>query len=347
MKDTPGREMASVGIGACTFALSRGVSLDAILEATGLTADTLLSPGAWVSQSVLLGIWELLAKALPGQLASLEIAAFASPLLLGDLGKAIRFAPDLGSTMRFISRHSAVLGDGICIDVIEDLVEAEFRMHHPSDAFDKGYGAELGAAVASRIGLAIFGRHLIRRIEFRHRPLAALDVYSDFFQAPVCFGRPHNALIVATADLSTPNPGAEPSLDILARRWVDRLRDEQGVGPTSEAAHRIRAVILANAKRGDYTTAGLAQALGVSLRSLRRQLKAEDIQPQTVLEDVRRTYATELLKDTTLSTDEIAARLGYAEERSFRRAFARWTGMSPAQARRAGHRGANGAPKSH
>jgi AraC-like DNA-binding protein len=328
--------MASVGVGACTFALARGVSLDAILEATGLTADTLLSPGAWVSQSVLLGMWELLATALPGRLASLEIAEFASPLLLGELGKAARFAPDLGSTMRLISRNSAVLGDGIRIDVLEDAVETEFRMHHPSDAFDTGYGGELGAAVASRVGLAIFGRNLVRRVEFRHRPLAALEVYTDFFRAPVCFGRPHNALFFATADLRTPNPDAEPSLDVLASRWLDRLREEQGIGPVSEAAHRIRAAILANAKLGDYTTAGLARTLGMSLRSLRRQLKAEALDPKTVLEDMRRTYAAALLKDTTLSTDEIAERLGYADERSFRRAFERWTGMSPAQARRAG-----------
>lgn len=334
-KGTPGREMSSVGVGACMFALSRGIRLDTILEATGLTADALLNPGAWVSQSVLLGIWSLLAKALPGQLASLEIAAFASPLLLGDLGKAVRFAPDLRSTMRFISRNSAVLGDGISIDVIEGPEETEFRMHHPSDAFDTGYGAELGAAVASRVGHAMFGRHLIQRVEFRHRPLAAPEVYADFFRNPVCFGRPHNALILATADLSTLNPTAEPSLDVLAKRWVDRLREEQGVGPGSEAAHRIRSAILANAKRGDYTTVGLAQALGLSLRSLRRALKVEDIQPQAMLEDVRRTYATELLKDTSLSTDEIAERLGYANERSFRRAFERWTGVSPAQTRRA------------
>lgn len=333
---SPAREMASVGVGASLFALSRGVSLEAVLKATGLTADTLLIPGAWVSQSVMTGLWALLANALPGRLPALELAAFASPLILGDLGRAARFAPNLGSALRFASRNSAMLGDGIRVDLVKAPGETEFRMHHPSDEFDRGYSAELGLAVATRACIAVFGRSLVQRVEFRHQPLAAVEVYTEFFQVPVCFGRPNNALIVATADLLTPNPGAEPGLDIMASRWLDRLRQEQGIGTASEAEHRIRAAMLTNAKRGDYTTAGLARTLGMSLRSLRRQFKPDDVQPQTVLEDLRRTYATEFLKDPSLSIEEIAERLGYADERSFRRAFERWTGMSPAQARKAG-----------
>ncbi len=326
--------MASVGIGACMFALSRGVSLDAILEATGLTADTLLNPGAWVPQSVLAGMWRLLTTACPGRLVSLEMAEFAAPLLLGDLGKAVRFAPDLRSTLSFISRSSALLGDGVRIDCLVGLVETELRMAHPSDEHDGGYGAELGAAVACRAGQAIFQSNYLARVEFRHRPLAGVEVYTEFFKVPVVFGRPHNAMFIRSADLGAPNPTAEPSLDIFASRWLDRLREEQGIATASEAAHRVRTAILANAKRSDYSTAGLARTLGMSLRSLRRLLKAEAIEPKAVLEDLRRTYAIEFLKNTSLSIEEIAERLGYADERSFRRAFERWTGTSPAQARR-------------
>ena len=328
--------MASVGVGACMFALSRGVSIEALLEATGLSADTLLSPGAWVSQAVLPRVWELLATALPGRLASLEMADVGSSMMLGDLGKAVQFAPDLGSTMRLISRNAALLGDGIRVDVVEGPLETEFRLHHPSDELDRGYGAELGLGVASRVSVGLFGRNLIRRVEFRHRPLAALSVYTDFFGTHVRFEQPHNAAVIATVDLTAPNAAAEPSLGVFASRWLDRQCEEQGLGHGSEAAHQIRRAMLANAKRGDYTTLGLARTLGMSLRSLRRRLHAEGLEAQSVLEGIRRTYAMELLKDASLSIELVAERLGYADERSFRRAFARWTGMSPAQARRSG-----------
>jgi AraC-like DNA-binding protein len=228
-----------------------------------------------------------------------------------------------------------MLGDGIRIDVVNTPSDTEFRMYHPSDEVDRGYGAELGLAVAARGCTTFLGRCPIQRVEFRHQPLAALETYTDFFKVPVYFGCANNALIAATADLSIRNPAAEPGLDVIAYRWLDRLREDQGIGRVPETEHRIRAAMLTNARRGDYTTAGLARTLGMSLRTLRRQFKPADVQPQTVLEDLRRSYANEFLRDTSLSIEEIAERLGYGDERSFRRAFSRWTGMSPAQARKA------------
>lgn len=90
----------------------------------------------------------------------------------------------------------------------------------------------------------------------------------------------------------------------------------------------VREALLGNAQKGDYSTSDVARTLGMSVRSLGRLLAAEGLQAQSALEDLRRAYAVELLRDARLSTEHIAERLGYADERSFRRAFERWTGMS-------------------
>jgi len=50
--------------------------------------------------------------------------------------------------------------------------------------------------------------------------------------------------------------------------------------------------------------------------------------------DARRAHAQRLLRDPSLSIEEVAERLGYASERSFRRAFERWEGVTPAGFRR-------------
>ena len=73
----------------------------------------------------------------------------------------------------------------------------------------------------------------------------------------------------------------------------------------------------------------MATELGMSTRSLRRRLAEEDTDYESLVTEVRRSLAEELLKADALRVEQIAERLGYAEVASFSRAFKRWTGLSP------------------
>jgi AraC-like DNA-binding protein len=53
-----------------------------------------------------------------------------------------------------------------------------------------------------------------------------------------------------------------------------------------------------------------------------------------LLTDARYHLALELLANEEMSVDGIAARLGFTSERVFRKAFRRWSGKTPAHARR-------------
>ena len=53
-----------------------------------------------------------------------------------------------------------------------------------------------------------------------------------------------------------------------------------------------------------------------------------------LLDEARYARAMDLLADGRLSIESVASRLGFKSERSFRKAFQRWAGKSPAQARR-------------
>jgi AraC-like DNA-binding protein len=44
---------------------------------------------------------------------------------------------------------------------------------------------------------------------------------------------------------------------------------------------------------------------------------------------VHETLATELLATTSVTVEQVAARLGYADAASFTRAYKRWTGRTP------------------
>jgi AraC-like DNA-binding protein len=73
----------------------------------------------------------------------------------------------------------------------------------------------------------------------------------------------------------------------------------------------------------------VAQALHMTSRTLRRHLDAEEISFSTIMDDVHRALATEYLRTTSMSIEDIAMLVGFSDTANFRRAFKRWTGKNP------------------
>jgi AraC-like DNA-binding protein len=85
---------------------------------------------------------------------------------------------------------------------------------------------------------------------------------------------------------------------------------------------------------GDATLAGVAKALKMSERSLQRRLADEGATFDALLDDVRRQLSLRYLADPAIAVSEVAYLLGYSEPSPFHRAFKRWTGTTPTEARR-------------
>ncbi len=73
----------------------------------------------------------------------------------------------------------------------------------------------------------------------------------------------------------------------------------------------------------------VADQFSMSIRTLRRKLNEVGTTYQAVLDSVRESLAKEYLKDTQWSISEIADMTGYSEPSNFKRAFKRWTGLTP------------------
>ena len=85
---------------------------------------------------------------------------------------------------------------------------------------------------------------------------------------------------------------------------------------------------------GDISDDKVADALFMSTRTLQRRLSEEGLTYKQLLESVRHTLAGQYIRDEKLSLNEISYLLGFSEQSSFSRAFKRWTGTSPSEARR-------------
>ncbi|MCX4241026.1 helix-turn-helix domain-containing protein [Paraliomyxa miuraensis] len=332
----PTRTMAALVQATVMFALSRGVTLLEVAQATGVSAEQLMTATSWLPQEVIPRIWLLLAERFPGEAVALSMASIgATSRIFGDLGRMGSLVPDLRSMILLTIRNRALLSDGLELQLLETDTEATLRMHHPMDEVDGGYEAELGLAMSARGFGHRFGTEgLLVRVEFRHRPLGPLDAYQRFFEVPVRFEQPNNALVLHAHALDRENPKADPALQLFVQRHLDRIREELGARADSPLLERVREAVAQGSVRGEFSVETLARRLGMSSRVLQRHLADEGTSPRALLDQARKAQALELVRDPRLALEEIACLLGYATERSFRRAFERWTGRTPAQARR-------------
>ena len=74
----------------------------------------------------------------------------------------------------------------------------------------------------------------------------------------------------------------------------------------------------------------IALCLNLHPRSLQRQLKSEGTHYAELLDEVRFRSAVEGLR-AGKNLEDLSERLGFADRRSFTRAFKRWSGLSPSR----------------
>ena len=72
----------------------------------------------------------------------------------------------------------------------------------------------------------------------------------------------------------------------------------------------------------------------MSTRNLNRKLSAQNTSFKALLLEIRSELANQYINDDTLTLTEISYLLGFSEISSFSRAYKRWTGHSPSDARR-------------
>jgi AraC-like DNA-binding protein len=149
--------------------------------------------------------------------------------------------------------------------------------------------------------------------------------YADFgFPVPVRCHAERPGIAIPNKILHAPNPNsARTMLDLSDLPRLTGLRRPRGL------ADRVRAVLPLQAEQRDLSVEAVSERLALGVRSLERQLQAENTSFRHIKQDFLRDRACKLLAKPGAKPDEIATALGYREPNSFRRAFRNWTGQTP------------------
>ena len=132
-------------------------------------------------------------------------------------------------------------------------------------------------------------------------------------------------------DMSAPLPQANPLTAKLCEEMCTALVEARSARSGLAATVRNR-LLSTPGKIPDMEQ--IAAEMRITSRTLRRHLTAEGVTFRALLEEVRSTMAVELMTTASLTHEEIADRLGYADVTTFIEAFRRWKGMPPSEFRR-------------
>ncbi len=166
---------------------------------------------------------------------------------------------------------------------------------------------------------------------FAHPAPPHAHVYASLLGCPCVFDAGRHEMRFAPGTLARrarlPNPIATALLRAGCDTELADLARRQGFGGCVARA-------LARLRDPGASMKTVASLLNLSDRTLRRRLAEEGTSFSAIAGEVQRQVATRQLRCAEARIADVAADAGYSDAANFRRAFIRWTSMSPAQYRR-------------
>lgn len=171
------------------------------------------------------------------------------------------------------------------------------------------------------------------RVAFTHRVTRRRrDLVDEFGTGHIDFGAPYSEItFVNAAAIPT---GGDPALGDALCRYAGLLLTTSRRAP--DWRDRLHIAISDALACGEAGLDSVAQRLAMSPRTLQRRLAETDSTWSAEIDKVRHQQARSLLRDTSLPVQAIAARIGYTDARTLRRAFRRWSGQTPDDFRKQG-----------
>ncbi|MEM6453309.1 MAG: AraC family transcriptional regulator ligand-binding domain-containing protein [Cyanobacteria bacterium P01_D01_bin.105] len=317
------------------FAVSHGMTLEAIAQVTDLSAVDYARLDSRIADDAVGELMRLVANQWPDTAISMEIARSAPFAMLGNLAKGAQFANDIEAILEWFLTNQTIISNQSAVHLARADSEVAIVIAHPNEHRDQGTLLEAIAGLIWRVLKASTDLEIsLLRVEFASTKPVPIESYEAFFQAPVSFQTGRNALVFSQDSLSAPVRDANPQMFSFVEHHFAELRQQLGSDRYPIALAEIRRGIMENATQGEYGAAAAAASANISLRKAQRLAKQYGTSLNTLIDEIRLAYAKSFLRDPEIDIATVGKLVGYTDPRAFRRAFKRWTGLSPKEYRR-------------
>ncbi|MGC8120046.1 AraC family transcriptional regulator [Marinobacter sp. VGCF2001] len=315
----------------CQLAEERHICRTELLLASGIRHHQLSHPDNFITLNQFIALCEAVLARCDDDCLGLEYGTRLKFTAHGALSQAAISCDTLEQALQVLIKYFrtrfAYMSLSFFVEERDAVLQLELR--HGTARLHR-FNVEVVLATLMEVNYLLFGTRLLdggRCLVDYPRPNRA-GRYQSLFGGEIEFSRNVNQLRFRRKFLSLPMSLSNP----VARRVAEAQCEEEmrQIEAATSVAGRVLRLL---ETRRDGRLPGVEEValhMGVSPRTLRRQLAAEGNGFQTLQERVRQQRALELLRGhSAMTIDQIAEHLGYSDPSNFGRAFRKWQGVSP------------------
>lgn len=331
----PGMRVHYVEI-LCRLAEERGVCRSELLSATGIRNSQLSHPDNFITLNQFTALCQQVLARCGDDSIGLEYGKRLKFTAHGALSQAAISCDTLEQALAVLIKYFRVRFAYMSLSFFTEGDDAviQLEIHYDIEALHR-FNIEVVLASLMDVNYLLFGTQLLDggRCLVDYPQPENVERYQYLFGGGITFSAGVNQLRFRKSFLGLPMSLSNP----VARRVAEAQCEEEMRQMEAAASVTDRVLRLLETTRDGRLPSleDVAQQMGVSSRTLRRQLSAEGAGFHSIRESVRHQRARELLlRHSTMSIDEIAEHLGYSDPSNFGRAFRKWEGVSPSAWRR-------------
>ena len=312
-----------------------GTINDHILDEAGLDLRTVNREGGRIPWQAQARLMDIAARELGDDCYGVRLAARVDVRDAGALAYVGLASHTLGDAIANFARYVRIFNEVVQIDLTADNGVTILDISGADPSFVH-YRQQMEFGIALLLNLY---RFLTKRqvapteVHFVHARQKGAREVSRYFGCKVSYLQRRARIAFKASDAAIPIATSDHRLLKILEAYCEAVLKEHGAseaGLVSKVEHRIVDLL----PKGAAMAKVIATELGMSERTLTRQLALLGTNFNDVLDRIRKQLALKYVRETDLSLAEVSFLLGYANPPAFSLAFKRWTGEAPSVLRR-------------
>lgn len=322
---------ASYVSGVIQYVLGLGFDSEALLRNTGIDQEQVADKSARITAESYIALFRNAEQLTSDPTLGLKIGATVKPGNYGVIGYVIMACRNFGEALERAGRYQKLVGDIGYSDIVIEEEHAEVRWLTEFDSLPDSIVEEHIASIYTYSRWITGQDKNPSAVLFQHNKHDVVP-YEAYFGCPVYFSQPYTGVRFPLSYADIPLP----QYDLNLCNWLDKkaAAELQAFEAGNAFIEQIKKVVRNALPDGPPTLRYVSGCIGLTEKSLQRELGSHDLSYKKLLDSTRHQLAIGYIANQTIELQELAFLLGFSEQSAFQRAFKRWTGTTPGKYRK-------------